>query len=60
MATFAKLLRHSNFVKLGDFHNRIVSGRIVHKMGEDLYVDFGMKFNAVCQAQEHMQEYAYF
>uniref|UniRef100_A0A915DS01 Uncharacterized protein n=1 Tax=Ditylenchus dipsaci TaxID=166011 RepID=A0A915DS01_9BILA len=49
MSSFAKLLRHSNFVKLGDFKNRLVVGRVVHRVNDDLYIDFGMKFNAICK-----------
>uniref|UniRef100_A0A7E4VM58 S1 motif domain-containing protein n=1 Tax=Panagrellus redivivus TaxID=6233 RepID=A0A7E4VM58_PANRE len=50
--TFAKLLRESKFVQLGDFDGRLVIGNIVHRVHDDLYVDFGMKFNAVVKAPE--------
>lgn len=56
MAAFARLLRNSNFVKLGDFRNRQLVGRIVHKVEDDLYVDFGLKFNAVCKSPRNMTE----
>ncbi|ETN75279.1 hypothetical protein NECAME_00690 [Necator americanus] len=36
--------------KLGDFNGRLVTGRIVHRVQDDLYIDFGLKFNAVCKA----------
>jgi len=49
-ASFARLLRYSKFVRLGDFENRLLVGKIVHRVGEDLYVDMGLKFNAVCSA----------
>lgn len=49
MTTFAKLLRNSKFMQLGDFQNRFLTGKIVHRVGEDLYVDLGLKFNAVCK-----------
>uniref|UniRef100_A0AC35EWU8 Mitochondrial ribosomal protein S28 n=1 Tax=Panagrolaimus sp. PS1159 TaxID=55785 RepID=A0AC35EWU8_9BILA len=48
--SFAKLLRQSKFVQLGDFNGRVVVGNIVHRVGDDVYIDFGMKFNAVCKA----------
>lgn len=49
-STFAKLFRHSNFVRLGDFKNQIVLGKVVHRNEDDLYIDIGLKFNAVCRA----------
>lgn len=48
--SFAKLLRHSKFMQLGDFDGRLVVGKVVHRVGDDLYIDFGLKFNAVCKA----------
>uniref|UniRef100_F1L0H6 28S ribosomal protein S28 n=1 Tax=Ascaris suum TaxID=6253 RepID=F1L0H6_ASCSU len=48
--SFAHLLRHSKFMQLGDFDGRIVSGKIVHRVCDDLYIDIGLKFNAVCKA----------
>lgn len=50
MASFAKLLRNSNFVRLGDLSNKLLVGKIVHRVQNDLYVDVGLKFNAVCKA----------
>ncbi|CAD6189716.1 unnamed protein product [Caenorhabditis auriculariae] len=48
--SFASLLRHSKFMQLGDFDGRLVTGKIVQRVHDDLYVDFGLKFNAVCKA----------
>uniref|UniRef100_A0A7I4Z2M9 S1-like domain-containing protein n=1 Tax=Haemonchus contortus TaxID=6289 RepID=A0A7I4Z2M9_HAECO len=48
--TFARMLRQSKFVQLGDFNGRLVTGKIVHRVQDDLYIDFGLKFNAVCKA----------
>uniref|UniRef100_A0AC35UFH2 S1 motif domain-containing protein n=1 Tax=Rhabditophanes sp. KR3021 TaxID=114890 RepID=A0AC35UFH2_9BILA len=48
--TFAKMLRNSHFVKLGDFNGRTVAGTIEHRIQDDLYVDFGLKFPAVVKA----------
>ncbi|EYB99473.1 hypothetical protein Y032_0122g1066 [Ancylostoma ceylanicum] len=48
--TFSRMLRQSKLVQLGDFNGRLVTGRIVHRVQDDLYIDFGLKFNAVCKA----------
>ncbi|KAL3110622.1 hypothetical protein niasHT_016974 [Heterodera trifolii] len=56
MASFAKLLRNSNFVKLGDFNGQILVGRVVHRVNDDLYIDFGLKFNAICRRPEENAE----
>ncbi|XP_077292345.1 mitochondrial ribosomal protein S28 [Arctopsyche grandis] len=46
--TFAALLRHSKFVDLGDPRGKIVAGEIVNIVENDLYIDFGWKFQCVC------------
>ena len=45
-------MRNSKFVQLGDFDGRLVVGNIVHRVNDDLYIDFGLKFNAVCKAKD--------
>lgn len=45
---FGTLLKSSKFVELGDPENKIVVGKIFHVVDDDLYVDFGWKFHAVC------------
>lgn len=47
---FAELFRRSKFVQLGDFEGRIVIGEIVRRLTDDLYIDMGLKFHAVCKA----------
>ncbi|EGT49156.1 hypothetical protein CAEBREN_11280 [Caenorhabditis brenneri] len=47
--SFASLLRNSKFMQLGDFNGRLVVGKIVHRIQDDVYIDFGLKFNAVCK-----------
>lgn len=46
--TFEILLRNSPFMWLGDFEGRVVVGTIVNVFERDLYIDYGGKFNAVC------------
>ena len=49
--SFYSLLRNSNFVKLGSLRRspKPVIGKIVHIVDDDLYIEFGGKFKAVCQ-----------
>jgi hypothetical protein len=47
--TFAKLFKDSKFVSLGNLQNKIFVGRIVDVNGDDLYIDYGGKFNCVCK-----------
>jgi len=46
--SFPKMLRYSPFVQMGDPQGKIVEGKIVHIVNDDLYIDFGFKFNCVC------------
>uniref|UniRef100_A0A0N5ABB9 28S ribosomal protein S28, mitochondrial n=1 Tax=Syphacia muris TaxID=451379 RepID=A0A0N5ABB9_9BILA len=48
--SFIHYFRTSKFVQLGDFQNRLVIGRIVQRVADDLYIDLGLKFNTVCKA----------
>lgn len=50
--TFAKMFRHSKFVSLGDLQNKYLIGRVVDVVGDDLYIDYGGKFNCVCKRPE--------
>ena len=45
--SFAKMLRHSKFVGLGNQKRVRLYGKIVETVGNDLYIDYGGKFNCV-------------
>ena len=57
--TFAKMLRHSKFVQLGGLKGRLLSGRIVDVVDDDLYVDYGGKFHAIVQRPQNKQRDQY-
>ena len=57
--TFAKMFRQSKFVQLGGLKGRLLSGRIVDAVDDDLYVDFGGKFHAVVQRPQNKQRDQY-
>ena len=46
---FAQLFKESKFVQLGTLEKKTVIGRIVDVVGDDLYIDYGGKFNCVCK-----------
>lgn len=46
---FYTLLRNSFFIDLGDPAGKIVTGTIFHVVNDDLYIDYGGKFHAVCR-----------
>jgi hypothetical protein len=48
-ATFARLFKESKFVSMGNLKKTILIGRIVDVNGDDLYIDYGGKFNCVCK-----------
>ena len=47
--SFARMFKESKFVALGDMENKYLIGKIVDIVGDDLYIDYGGKFNCVCK-----------
>ena len=47
--SFATMVRESNLIGIGDPNGRIISGKIIEVVDEDLYIDFGGKFHCVCK-----------
>lgn len=54
--TFAQMFRRSKFVALGDLEGKDLVGRIFDTVGDDLYIDYGGKFNAVCKRPENTEK----
>lgn len=53
VACFEELLRNSALMQLGDVNGRHVVGTVFDIIGDDLYVDFGMKFHCVVKRPKY-------
>ncbi|CAL1276950.1 unnamed protein product [Larinioides sclopetarius] len=54
--SFLNLLRHSEFVQMGDPRGKVVVGKIFQVVKTDLYIDFGGKFYCVCRKPKRNSE----
>ncbi|KFM73332.1 28S ribosomal protein S28, mitochondrial, partial [Stegodyphus mimosarum] len=54
--SFLHLLRHSQFVQMGDPRGKTVIGKIFQVVNTDLYIDFGGKFYCVCRKPKRNSE----
>lgn len=54
--SFAELFRKSKFVQLGDLKNRVLVGKITNVVADDIYIDYGGKFECVCKIPEKNPE----
>jgi small subunit ribosomal protein S28 len=45
---FPRAFKSSPLIQMGDPQGKIAEGTIVHIVDDDLYIDFGGKFNCVC------------
>jgi hypothetical protein len=47
--SFAQMFKESTFVSLGNLENKFLIGKIVDIVADDMYIDYGGKFNCVCK-----------
>ena len=57
--SFATLFRNSLLVQIGLPAEKVVQGTIVDVVGDELYIDFGFKFNAICRKPKIKYEQVY-
>jgi len=55
--SFATLFRNSHHVQIGDANGTVVVGTVVEILDDDLYIDFGGKFPAVCKIPRDKRGY---
>ena len=57
--SFAEMFRQSKLARLGPSPRKIVSGKIVRIIGDDIFVDVGLKFYAVVKKPKQSKTLAY-
>ncbi|KAI3386583.1 hypothetical protein SNEBB_002490 [Seison nebaliae] len=57
--SFPSLLRKSQFVELGELKDKVLIGKIVEVKNEDVYVDYGGKFLAICKKKKDVDSHLY-
>ena len=45
-------------VRLGDFSNQTVIGKVVARADDDIYIDYGGKFDCVCKVPKRKDQSA--
>ena len=55
--SFEELLESSPIMKLGRPKGKVVQGKVTHVCGDDLYVDFGGKFEAIVKHQGRARDH---
>lgn len=58
--SFAEMYYESAMVQIGDISQQKVIGKVIQKVNDDLYIDYGGKFHCVCKAPRKEESERYF